>query len=210
MTRTIRAQSRVLIAAASIPVAAFLALFAAAPAWAHVKVDAEHPQRGSEAVLTFEVPNESDSGASTTQFSVTLPNPTSAGAEVLPGWTAHLNRDLKAGTVSSVTWTAAPGAGIGPDQFALFHISAKLPDSDTASYPATQTYSDGTVVKWDQPPLPNGGEPDHPVPTLTLFSSNQAQQPADATDSVAFWVAVAGVVLGAAGVVLGLLSWRRR
>lgn len=208
MNLTWHVSSRALIAAASISVVSCIGLFAGAgPAWAHVEVDADHPQRGSAAVLTFQVPNESDSGAMTTQLSVALPNPTSAEAEVLPGWTVRLDRDIKAGTVHSVTWTAAPGMGISPDQFALFRISATLPDAATASYPATQTYSDGAVVKWDQSPPPGGGEADHPVPTLTLSAPPQS---ANATNSVAFWLAAAGVVLGAAGVVLGVLNWRRR
>ena len=57
----------------------------------------------------------------------------------MPGWTARLDRDAAAGTVSSVTWTAAPGTGIAADQFALFRISVKLPDAQTVSLPATQT-----------------------------------------------------------------------
>jgi hypothetical protein len=36
------------------------------------------------------------------------------------------------------------------------------------SFPATQTYADGSVVKWDQSPLPDGGEPEHPAPMLSL------------------------------------------
>ncbi|WP_144206747.1 DUF1775 domain-containing protein, partial [Mycobacterium tilburgii] len=36
------------------------------------------------------------------------------------------------------------------------------------SFPATQTYADGSVVRWDQPPLADGGEPEHPAPMLTL------------------------------------------
>ncbi len=212
MTHSWRALSRALIPAASIAAVFSIGLFAgAAPAWAHVHVDADHAQRGAETVLTFEVPNESDTGAATTQLTVTLPNATSAEAEVMPGWTARLDRDVNAGTVRSVTWTAAPGAGIPPDQFALFRITATLPDSATASYPSTQTYSDGTVVKWDQPTPPGGSEPDHPVPTLTLSSEQPAQQAtAGTSDHTALWIAVAGVVIGAAGVVLGLLNWRRR
>jgi uncharacterized protein YcnI len=202
---------RALTSAASISAVFTVGLFAgSAPAWAHVHVDADHAQRGGETVLTFEVPNESDAGALTTQLGVALPYPTSAQAEVMPGWTARLDRDVNAGTVRSVTFTAAPGGGIPPDQFALFRITATLPNSATASYPATQTYSDGTVVKWDQPPLPGGAEPDHPVPTLTL-SEQPAQHPtASPRDTTAFWVAVAGVVIGVAGVALGLLNRRRR
>ena len=46
----------------------------------------------------------------------------------MPGWTARLDRDVEAGTVSAVTWTAAAGTGISSDQFALFRISVKLPE----------------------------------------------------------------------------------
>ena len=86
----------------------------------------------------------------------------------MPGWTARLDRDAASGTVRSVTWTAAPAVGISPDQFALFRISVKLPDQESVTLPATQTYSDGAVVKWDQAPLPSGAEPEHPAPVLTL------------------------------------------
>jgi len=54
------------------------------------------------------------------------------------------------------------------DEFGVFRISAKLPDADTVSFPATQTYADGSVVKWDQPPAPGGPEPSNPAPMLTL------------------------------------------
>ena len=67
-----------------------------------------------------------------------------------------------------MTWTAAPNGGIAVDQFGVFRISAKLPDADTVSFPATQTYADGAVVKWDQPSAPGQAEPEHPAPTLVV------------------------------------------
>jgi len=158
--------SRVLIAAAA---AVTLYLPAgSAPAWGHVHASSDDAVRGGTAIVTFQVPDESDTGAATTALTVTLPNVTSARAEAMPGWTAKLDRDAAAGTVRSVTWTAAPNGGIGVDQFAVFRISLQLPDTDTVSFPATQTYSDGAVVKWDQPPLPGGGEPEHPHRMRTI------------------------------------------
>ena len=53
----------------------------------------------------------------------------------MPGWTASLDRDKAAGTVSSVTWTANPQVGISSDQFALFRVSVKLPEGDSVSFP---------------------------------------------------------------------------
>mgnify|MGYP000420284970 FL=1 len=147
------------------------ALWGAGPASAHVHVDSDDAVRGEYAVLTFRVPNESESGSPTTGLTVSIPNLTSVSTAVMPGWKATLDRDVAAGTVRSVSWKADPGDGIGADQFGLFLLQVKLPDSDTVSFPATQTYADGTVVHWDQPEAPGGAEPEHPVPELELSAT---------------------------------------
>jgi uncharacterized protein YcnI len=222
MRFTTRATSRALITTAATGAAMSIGLLAgAAPAWAHVHVDADNPAPGSESVLTFNVPNESEKGALTTQLSVALPNVASASTELMPGWTARLDRDQAAGTTRSVTWTAAPGSGIGADQFALFRISVTLPDgAKTVSFPATQTYSDGTVVKWDQATAPGGAEPEYPVPELALTAAKagadgdhpmpSAQASAPATvDSSARWLAGGALALGAVAVGTALVVRRR-
>jgi uncharacterized protein YcnI len=195
----------------------------AAPAWAHVHVEADHAQPGAEATLTFEVPNESEKGAATTELTVTLSNLTSVSTQQMPGWTVRLDRDAAAGTVKSITWTAAPSAGIAPDQFALFRVALLLPKTDSVSFPTTQTYSDGTVVKWDQPTPPGGAEPEHPSPTLALAGAAAgdehdatmaaAPEPSSAgavstPDDTARWLAGAGIALGVVAVALAV--WRRR
>ena len=139
-----------------------------APASAHIRASSDDAVRGDTALVTFEVPNESTTGAATTGLAVNLPNLTSVQVETQPGWTVKVDRDSASGTVRSVTWTAAPDGGIGVDQFGLFRISVKLPDADSVSFPATQTYADGAEVKWDQPLVPGAPEPEHPAPTLTL------------------------------------------
>src|SRR4051812_22922834 len=176
-----RASSRVLFTAV---VTSIGLLAGATPAWAHVHADADNPTPGSYSVVTFRVPNESEKGALTTQLNVTLPDVASASAEAMPGWTAKLDRNAAAGTVRSITWTAAPGTGIAPDQFALFRISVKLPESATISLPATQTYSDGTVVKWDEPTPPGGAEPEHPAPEIALTGA-AADHPVPTAQSAA-------------------------
>ncbi|OMC27742.1 nuclear export factor GLE1 [Mycobacterium sp. GA-1841] len=215
--------SRALLTCAAATVAGLLT---AAPAWAHVHVDADNPAPGTTSVLTFRVPGESDTGAVTTQLRVDLPDVASARTEVVPGWTAKLDRDTAAGTVRSVTWTANPGVGISPEQFALFRVSVKLPDAPTVSFPATQTYSDGSVVRWDQAPLPDGGEPEHPAPQLTLSgapaddahaahgstapaAAQPAAQPAGTVDNSARWLAGGALIVAAAAVVTALLNRRR-
>jgi len=211
------ATSRALITVAASGAAMSIGLLAgAAPAWAHVHVDADNPAPGSYSVLTFNVPNESEKGALTTQLSVALPNVTSASTEVMPGWTAALDRDAAAGT-RSVTWTAAPGTGIGRDQFALFRISVKLPNSQTVSLPATQTYSDGTVVKWDQATPPGGAEPEYPAPELALTGANAGAADdhpmpvaqTSAPDNSARWLAGGALAVAAVAVATALLVRRR-
>lgn len=93
-----------------------IAALAAAPAWAHVHVDADHTNPGGDAILTFfSVPNESEKGAATTEVTVALPDLTEVSAEQIPGgWTARLDRNVAAGTVKSITWTAAPAPGYRP------------------------------------------------------------------------------------------------
>jgi uncharacterized protein YcnI len=217
--------SRFLIAIAA-TVALYLGSAAHTPlASAHVHATSDNAVRGATAIVTFQVPNESNTGAATTALTVALPDVKSADTESMPGWTAKLDRDAAAGTVRSVTWTAAPNGGIAPDQFALFRISVQLPDTDTVSFPATQTYSDGTVVKWDQPTPPGGDEPEHPAPTLTLTAAapgaphehhhpspaapaSPAGAPSNASDDTARILGGAALVVAALGVAIALI--RRR
>jgi uncharacterized protein YcnI len=159
---------RVLISAAATTTLYVGSAAAIAPASAHVHASSDNAVPGGTALVTFEVPNESNSGAATTALTVDLSNVTSVQAQTEPGWTVKLDRDAASGVVRSVTWTAAPNGGIPADQFGLFRITVKLPDADTVSFPATQTYADGTVVKWDQPPGPGGAEPSNPAPVLKL------------------------------------------
>jgi len=216
--------SRVLIAGAA-TVTLYLPA-GTALAWGHVHASSDNTVRGGTAIITFQVPNESNTGAATTALTVALPDVKSASTESMPGWTAKLDRDAASGTVRSVTWTAAPNGGIQADQFALFRISVQLPDADTVSFPATQTYSDGSTVKWDQPPLPGGGEPERPAPMLTLAAgpagphehhpppgapadrsapSEQSKAPADNTARV---LGGAALIVGALGICFALV--RRR
>jgi uncharacterized protein YcnI len=219
-----RASSRALITTAATGAVMSIALLTGtATASAHVHVDADGAAPGSTSVLTFRVPGESETGALTTEFTVALPNVASARTEVMPGWTARLDRDAAAGTVRSVTWTAAPSVGISSDQFALFNVSVTLPNQPTVTLPATQTYSDGTVVRWDQPPLPGGGEPEHPAPELKLTGApvdghdDPGQPAATATaeptaarpDDTARWLAGGALVLAAVGVLVALAGRRR-
>ena len=204
--------SRRLAAAAAVAV---LGMFVAAPsAWAHVTVTADHTWRGGVATVTFMVPNESETGSPTTGLTVMLPNVTSAHTELMPGWTVHLDHDISAGAFHSVTWSAAPAAGIPAAQFALFRVQVYLPDTATASFPAIQTYADGKVVRWDQPPLPDGSEPEHPAPQLTLTEiipdAGHATPSSSASGGTTRWLAAGALALSAASLAVSLVRRRRR
>jgi periplasmic copper chaperone A len=83
--------------------------------------------------------------------------------------------------ISQITWTATAG-GTKPGQFQQFDVSiGPLPKASSVSFPAIQTYSDGTVVKWIEKAAPGSKtEPDHPAPTLSLTSaaSDPSSKPA--------------------------------
>jgi uncharacterized protein len=166
-------------------VAVFVTLVAsvvlvAAPAWAHVEIHPGSAAKGSFEILSFSVPNESES-ASTTSFAVEFPTTTPiafVSIQPKPGWTytvgkTTLAKPVKAEggeiseAVSTITWT---GGEIKPGEFELFTISAgPLPTKGKSiSFPATQTYSDGEIVKWNEKTPPGGEEPEHPAPTLKL------------------------------------------
>lgn len=218
MRYTYRAPARALITVACTGAALSIGLLSGAGlASAHVRADADNPAPGSTAVVTFRVPGESENGSLTTKLSVKLPDVASARTEVMPGWTASLDRDATAGTVRSVTWTADQKMGISSDQFALFRVSMKLPDGESVAFPTSQTYSDGTVVRWDQPPLPGGGEPEFPAPMLSLTGagpsgSEDHEMTAQATstaDNPARWLAGGAITLAAVGVAAALIARRR-
>ncbi|MGW4364935.1 YcnI family copper-binding membrane protein [Nocardia takedensis] len=197
-----------------------LVLLGGGVAAAHVTADAPGAQQGGYSVVTFRVPTESDTAA-TTALTVTLPAVKSARTEPLPGWRATVDRNDKSDAVA-VTWTAEPGnPGVGPGQFQRFVVSlGPLPKQDSVSFAARQTYSDGKVVAWDQPAGPDGSEPEHPAPTVTLAQASEADghahgggsehadaagaDSADDKDQTARWLGGIGLALGLLGVALGL------
>lgn len=214
-----------LLAASTATAVALIAL--AVPASAHVRVTTDNTARGGYATLEFSVPNESETKALTTALTVQLPDVGSASTELLPGWTSTVDRDVAKGTVRSVTWKAVAGNGIGPDQFALFQVRVKLPDTESVVFPATQTYADGKVVKWDQQAQPGGAEPEHPAPALDLTqgaashdghsahspqvsATPESGEPAGHPDKTARWFGGIGLILGAVALALAVTNRRRQ
>ena len=72
--------------------------------------------------------------------------------------------------------------------------------------PAAQTYTDGTVVNWDEKTVAGQAEPKHPAPsfvTTAAESTATAATPINMDQSSNNAVGVWGIVLGAVGLVLG-------
>ncbi|MBH0778936.1 YcnI family copper-binding membrane protein [Nocardia bovistercoris] len=210
-------RSSVLRACATVLAASGAVLLGAGSAAAHVTADAPGAAQGGYSVVTFRVPTESDTAA-TTALTVTMPGVKSARTEPLPGWSAKVDRNDKSDAVA-VTWTADAGnPGVGPGQFQRFVVSlGPLPEQPTVTFAAKQTYSDGKVVAWDQAAGPDGAEPEHPAPTITLAEAKSedghghstgdehaAAKSEDATDDTARLIGGIALALGLLGVALGV------
>ena len=108
---------------------------------------------------------------------------------------------------------------VAPEQYQNFDVSVgPLPHNGTMTFTADQTYSDGTVVHWDEVTKAGAAEPEHPAPVLTLTAA--ATDTADTTDTtggspssadgVARGLGIAGIVIGVAGVAVAAVAIRRR
>ena len=159
---------------------------------AHIAVTSPDAVQGGEtALVTFRVPNESPT-AGTTAVRIDLPIDTPV-AEVMvqpiPGWAIStterkLDAPTKVGDFSidkapeSVSWTAEAGTQIAPGQFQNFEIVINpVPETPTVTFTATQTYSDGSVVKWDQPEPADGSEAEFPSPVLVVGATEGSAAP---------------------------------
>jgi uncharacterized protein YcnI len=210
---------------------ALVALASAAPALAHVTANPGTAQKGGYAVVTLRVPNEDDA-AGTVALTVNLPTDhpfSSVRTTPIAGWTATpnevaINPPLKdddgntiTKTVGSVTFKANPGTRIGPGQYMDFPLSlGPFPDDvDVIRLPAVQTYDNGKVVNWVDPPNADGSEPEHPAPSVSLTaatgdqhggmsaSAAPAEPPQSGEDTTARWLGGVGLLVGALGLGVG-------
>ncbi|MDQ1576750.1 MAG: hypothetical protein QOH55_1900 [Microbacteriaceae bacterium] len=163
--------------------AAVLALATPLAASAHVHVTPGQATPGSDnTTLTFTVPNESAT-AGTVKLEIDFPTATPFTAvtyQPLPGWTASVVTEklpkpvVIGGTTvteapTKIIWTANAGVQIADGQFQQFVLSAgPIPNTGSIELPARQTYSDGTVVNWDEKTPASGVEPQNPAPTLYI------------------------------------------
>jgi len=166
-----RSVARRLVAA----LGALLALAAPLAASAHVTVGPNTAAAGSYATVNVKVPTESDT-ASTTKIELDLPTDTPlsyVAYEPIAGWSVELVKEklpkaVKVGDstltegYTKVVWTAT-GEGIKPGEFVQFPVTlGPVPDVDKLALPAHQSYSDGSVVDWDE----TGADAENPAPTV--------------------------------------------
>ena len=209
---------------------AAVALVAVPAAWGHVSVNPSEAAAGSFARFDVRVPNEEES-ADTTKVTVQLPEGLNfTSFQPKPGWTRtvtmkKLDKPVTSddGTVTeridTVTWS---GGTIAPGEFDEFGFSAQVPDTEGAVlvFPAIQTYSDGTVVRWI-----GAADADEPAPRVTLTAAEGDHHGATTTTAASASEdshddsesrAHVALVLGAAGLAAGLgalglvLAGRRR
>ncbi|HEX2903248.1 MAG TPA: YcnI family protein, partial [Jatrophihabitans sp.] len=203
---------------------------AAVSASAHVTVSSPDAVAGGYAVVTFQVPSESDT-ASTTELKLQLPldQPlASVAVKPVPGWSFTVTKTKLPSpittddgpvseAISVIDWKADSAAsGIKPGEFQQFVISAgPLPKASSMTFKVIQTYSDKSVVSWIEQPAPgSSAEPAHPAPTLKLAASTTASPAAaasttaaaDAGSSGSSATATAALVLGVIAILLGGLA----
>ncbi|SHN87531.1 Uncharacterized protein YcnI [Geodermatophilus obscurus] len=236
-----RPLARLGVVAVALLTALAAALAGAGAASAHVGVSSTDAAAGGFGKLTFRVPNESDT-ASTVALRISIPEESAMASlrvQPLPGWTvttttADLQTPLEShgeqvsSYVSVVEFRAADGGGIRPGEFQEFALSGgPFPDSDQLSFPAVQSYSDGTEAAWIEPTVAGQAEPERPAPVLTLAAPADAAHGAAATTTAtdtaatstgrgeagpgapALFVAILALLTGVAGVVLGWRAGRR-
>jgi len=202
---------------------------------AHVRVYPKQAVAGADdTLLTFSVPTESAS-ATTTRVVIDLPTATPFGDvsyQPVSGWSAkvvtgRLPKPAKIdGTTvteapTQVVWTAGASTRLRAGQFQDFVLTVgPMPDTGQVSFPTTQTYSDGTVVRWTEPTTASGDEPEHPAPVLyiddappatdrvaTTAVGLSAEAPALATSEVvSLVIAVAALLVALIAVIVAVLA----
>ncbi|MGV0110493.1 MULTISPECIES: YcnI family copper-binding membrane protein [unclassified Arthrobacter] len=216
---------------------------------AHVSVAPASTTEDGYSQLTFSVPNESETAA-TNKLEVQLPTEqpfTSVRVKPVEGWTAEVVTGALPEPVTtadgatlteaplSVVWTAEPGAEISQQEYQTFSISVgRLPEAGTTvMLPATQSYTDGDVVEWDDEVVEGAEEPEKPAPSFLTTAAVEgedghgahgaaaetpeaidAEPAAASTDtgsvSAVGWIGLVAGLLGLAAGATALVRTRRR
>ena len=183
-------------------------------AYAHVTVKPAEVVTAGYQTFTVNVPNEKE--IPTVSVKVVIPE---AVAHITPtqkaGWNIAIDSEGQGeeARVTSITWD---GGAISSGLRDEFTFSAQVPEKATSlEWKAYQTYSDGTVVSWDQKSEGGHGESENAGPLSVtevldesaqdagLQAAEKAAADARSLAVTALYVAVAGVAMGLIGVYVG-------
>jgi uncharacterized protein YcnI len=211
--------------ATALGAATLLAVAAPLAASAHVTVAPTSTAASSYSVLTFAVGHGCD-GSPTTALTFSVPaSIPSVTPTVNPGWTITQNDN-------SVVYTADEPLVDG--QRTTFELSVKLPDlpaGEQLDFPVLQECVVGST-DWSEVQAAGDDEPAHPAPSIVLTDATGDGHGGDTTaagsdqesaasasgsdasagsteDPLARVLGIAGLALGAVGLILGLASRRR-
>jgi uncharacterized protein YcnI len=172
--------------------AAVLALISAAAASAHARISPPVSVADKLQLYSLAVPTEKE-GATTTKIVLTVPQGFSIDSFVpSPGWTRVLQQTGSgdSAVIQKVTWT---GGDVPTEEDSLFQFLAQPSSTGTYTFQVEQTYSDGSIVDWNQS---ESGQ--DPAPTIEVKSSLGGGGTPLLT--------IVALVVGAIGIVLGGLA----
>lgn len=212
--------------ATTLGAATFLAVTTPLAASAHVTVAPTTTAASSYSVLTFAVGHGCD-GSPTTALTFSVPESIpSVTPTVNPGWTIAQDG-------SNVVYTADRPLVDG--QRTTFELSVKLPDlpaGERIDFPVLQECEVGST-EWAEVQADGEPEPEHPAPSIVLTASagddhgdggsdtaaasgpetavSSGSEPAGggAEDPLARILGIAGLALGAVGLIIGLAARRK-
>lgn len=193
--------------AASLVLSTVTALALPAVAFAHVVVTPAQVEAGERVLFTLGVPNEKE--ADVTAIKLEVP----AGVEdvqpnVTGGWniTTTANSDKN---VQSITWTGTIPAG----QRADLAFKAQAPaQSGELTWKASQTYSDGTVVRWNQKPSAHPKDDDAATagPYSVTEVKSSSSTPTTSNKSDVSSNAALALIFSVVALVTSIGAWLRR
>jgi Domain of unkown function (DUF1775) len=203
----------------------------AAPAAAHVEVEADNPQAGATNVLvSFTAESESNS-AGIVSLEVALPEGITIDDVTLvtgpSGWALS--------PAASGYLVAGPALPAGTDAAYQIRIAQLPTNAETLAFKTLQTYTDGRIDRWIDIPTSAVPEPEMPAPILHITGAVPATTPPTATptpeqtsapapntseptsaapeqpgSALGWWLGVAAAVLLAAAVAWWLQRRRRQ
>ena len=197
------------------------ALLLPAAASAHVTLQPDEATAEDFVVLDVRVPNERDDSA-TTKVDVQFPPGFAfASYQPVPGWSVQvqmekLDKPLTSHgekvteQIAQMTWTAdSAKTGVQPGQFLDFPVSVQIPGEagETLTFKALQTYDNGEVVRWIGAP-----DSEEPAPQVAVTAGGEDHgavaedddgAEADDSDDGGNGLAIAALIVGALGLLLG-------